>query len=263
MSAARRIALGVEYDGRAYCGWEAQRGQPTVQAVLERALSAVAARPVRTVCAGRTDARVHASGQVVHLDSEAPRDERAWVHGTNAHLPADVRVQWARVVGAAFHARFSARARTYRYLIFNRRVRPALYHGRATWEYRPLDAERMQAGADYLLGEHDFSAYRARACQARSAVRTVYRLEVQRRGALVIIEVCANAFLHHMVRNIAGVLCAIGAGEREPRWAGEVLEGRERARGGVTAPPDGLYLAGVEYPARFGLPPLPPSPLLW
>ena len=258
-----RIALGIEYDGRPYCGWQFQDHSPSVQVVVEQALSNVAAHPVRVICAGRTDTGVHAAEQVVHFDTQAIRDDKAWVMGSNANLPKSVSVLWIRQVGASFHARFSAIRRRYRYVIFNRHVRPAFLGGRVAFCFRPLDETRMQAAAQYLLGEHDFNAYRAVACQAKSPVRTVYRLDVTRRDELILIDIEANAFLHHMVRNIAGVLMAIGAGEREVEWAKQVLDGRDRSLGGVTAPPDGLYLMAVTYPEAFGLPRLPPSSALW
>jgi tRNA pseudouridine38-40 synthase len=258
-----RIALGIEYDGRPYCGWQYQDHSPSVQAEVEQALSNVAAHPVRVTCAGRTDTGVHAAEQVVHFDTEAIRDGKAWVMGTNTNLPNSVSVLWAQAVDETFHARFSALRRRYRYVIFNRPVRPAVLAGRVAFNFRPLDESRMRAAAQYLLGEHDFNAYRALACQAKSPVRTVYRLDVTRRDELILIDIEANAFLHHMVRNIAGVLMAIGAGELEPEWAKEVLDGRDRSLGGVTAPPDGLYLMEVVYPEVFALPRLPPSSALW
>ncbi len=253
-----RLALGVEYDGSRFAGWEAQPGRRTVQEAVETALSRVADHPVRVVCAGRTDAGVHAWGQVVHLDAPVHRAERAWLLGGNANLPTDVGLAWARPVPEEFDARRSALRRHYRYLVYNHALRPALLRERVCWECRPLDAERMQAAGAFLLGEHDFSAFRAAACQARSPVRRVERLEVSRRGRLVAIDVVANAFLHHMVRNIAGVLMAIGLGKEPPEWARQVLDGRDRRLGGVTAEPQGLYLVGVEYPARFETPPVPP-----
>jgi len=249
-----RIALGIEYDGSAFNGWQQQPGVRTVQNCVEQALSKVAAHPVAIICAGRTDAGVHASGQVVHFDTHAERSLRAWTLGTNTELPADVNVRWAQAVDDSFHARFSARARHYRYVILNRSVRSALYRTRASWEPRPLDITCMNAAAQHLLGEHDFSAYRAQQCQSKSPVRVMQRLEVQRHDDFLHIEVRANAFLHHMVRNIAGVLMTIGRGEREPDWAREVLETRDRRLGGVTAPAQGLYLLAVEYPQEFGLP---------
>lgn len=258
-----RIALGIEYDGRPYCGWQYQDHSPSVQVVVEQALSKVAAQPIRVICAGRTDTGVHAAEQVVHFDTDAQREDKAWVKGSNANLPTSVRVLWARNVSDNFHARFSAVRRRYRYVIFNRNVRPAFLAGRVAFDYRLLDEARMQEAAWYLLGEHDFNAYRAVACQARSPIRTVYRLDVARRDELILIDIEANAFLHHMVRNIAGVLMAIGAGEQEPVWAKQVLHGRDRCLGGVTGPPDGLYLMEVVYPDEFGLPQLPPSSALW
>ena len=258
-----RIALGIEYDGRPYCGWQFQDHSPSVQAAVEQALSSVADQPVRVICAGRTDTGVHAAEQVVHFDTEVVRDDKAWIMGSNANLPKSVSVLWVKPVNETFHARFSALRRRYRYVIFNRDVRPAFLAGRVAFCYRPLEVTRMQAAAQYLLGEHDFNAYRALACQAKSPVRTVYRLEVIRQDELILIDIEANAFLHHMVRNIAGVLMTIGAGEQEPTWAKQVLEGRDRSLGGVTAPPDGLYLMEVTYPEAFGIPRLPPSSALW
>lgn len=246
--------MGVEYDGTAFAGWQLQNGLATVQGAVEHALSRVAAMPVRVHCAGRTDAGVHAAEQVIHFDTTAQRTARAWVYGGNANLPPHVSFLWARVVSEDFHARFSAQRRRYRYVIFSRPVRPTFLQGRVAWDYRSLDLARMQAAAQHLLGTHDFSAYRAQQCQAKNPVRTLHRLEVTRAGELIYLEVEANAFLHHMVRNIAGVLLEIGAGERDPAWAQEVLLGRQRALGGVTAPPQGLYLMSVEYPAQYALP---------
>jgi tRNA pseudouridine38-40 synthase len=226
-----------------------------VQAAVERALSFVAAHPVEVSCAGRTDAGVHAAWQVIHFDSGARRSQRSWLLGGNANLPAAVRMLQVQPVAADFHARFSARSRSYRYVILNREVPGALLRGRVTWERRPLQVERMQQGAGYLLGEHDFNAFRAVACQARSPVRTIHRLRVVRSGALVYLDIEANAFLHHMVRNIAGVLISVGCGERPAEWVGEVLAQRDRTRGGITAPADGLYLVGVNYPSCYAIDP--------
>lgn len=261
-----RYALILEYDGSDYAGWQSQdpvaTPQPTVQRCLEQALSRVADHPVAVICAGRTDAGVHATAQIVHFDSAAPRPLRAWVWGVNTHLPQSIVVLAAQHVPPDFHARFSAQRRRYRYVILSRPIRPSLAAQRVAWDYRPLDEQRMAAAAVHLLGEHDFSAYRAVACQAKNPVRTLYRLEIVRRGDLITLDIEANGFLHHMVRNIAGVLMAIGAGEREPDWARTVLEGRDRRLGGVTAPPGGLYLTGVSYPSHYGLPVLcDPAPL--
>ncbi len=263
-----RIALGVEYDGANFNGWQIQaQGQGySVQGRVEQALAKVANHEVRTFCAGRTDSGVHATGQIIHFDSEAVRKTRGWVLGANAHLPDDVAVIWAKPVSDAFHARFSAQRRRYRYVIYSRPVRPTFLARRVTWEYRTLDIERMQAAASYLLGEHDFSSFRAYGCQAKSPVRTVHELKLSRsgeRGEFIMLDIEANAFLHHMVRNIVGVLSAIGAGERPVEWAREVLEYRDRKLGGVTAPPYGLYLVGVEYPEEFGIPYLSPPQMVW
>lgn len=250
-----RVAIGVQYDGSGFRGWQAQQPRTrTVQTVLEQALAKVANHPVRLVCAGRTDAGVHGVGQVAHFDTTALRSERAWVRGGNAHLPLDISLNWARETPDDFHARFAALARRYRYLILNRPQRSALWRERAAWHYRPLDAERMQRASQALVGEHDFSSFRAAECQARHPVRTVHELTLRRQGDGIVLDVEANAFLHHMVRNIAGVLMAIGAGDRPVEWAREVLERRDRTQAGVTAPAEGLYLVAVRYPEQFGLP---------
>lgn len=259
-----RIALGIEYDGSGFSGWQAQRhAVRTVQEELQKSLTKVADHPVEVICAGRTDAGVHGTGQVVHFDTTAERTERAWVYGGNSNLPKDICVRWAKPVSEEFHARFSALRRSYRYVILNRDIRSAVLAERVSLEYRKLDEERMARAARYLLGEHDFSSYRAVACQAHSPVRTIYRLDVGRQADIVVIDAEANGFLHHMVRNIAGVLMTIGAGEREPDWAHEVLEARDRTSGGVTAPPHGLYLVGVDYPPSFGIPRLSPPSIVW
>ena len=258
-----RVALAVEYDGSPYCGWQYQDHSPSVQAHVEAALSKVANQPLRVVCAGRTDTGVHATGQIIHFDTDVERSMHSWVFGANANLPVSISVLWAQAVSENFHARFSAIRRRYRYVILNRHIRPAIQANRAVWEYRPLDESRMAEAARYLVGEHDFSSYRALACQAKSPVRTMTRLDVSRHGDLVFLDLEANAFLHHMVRNIAGVLMTIGAGEQQPVWAKEVLERRDRTLGGVTAPAGGLYLTGVDYPPEFELPVLSRSPLVW
>jgi tRNA pseudouridine38-40 synthase len=249
-----RFAAGLEYDGRAYSGWQFQPGLNTVQDVVQRAFARVADAPITCVCAGRTDAGVHALAQVVHFDSDAARSERAWRLGANTYLPPDVSVVWAREVPAQFHARYSALTRSYRYLILNRDSRPGLATGRATWERRSLDPERMHSAAQPLLGEHDFSAFRAIECQAKSPVRRIEHLRVSRQGQWISIDITANAFLHHMVRNIAGLLLSIGYGDSAPERVAAVLESRDRKTNAATAPPDGLYLAAVNYPPVFGLP---------
>jgi tRNA pseudouridine38-40 synthase len=248
-----RVALGVEYDGSEFHGWQFQGDVRSVQECLEDAVSKVADHPVSVHCAGRTDTGVHATAQVVHFETIAQRNNRSWILGCNANLPDDVSIAWARKMPDHFHARFSAVARRYRYQIVNRAFRSALWRTRAVWIHRPLDVQRMQRAAEALVGTHDFSSYRALACQAKHPVRTIHSLRVTREGELVTIEVHANAFLHHMVRNIAGVLLAIGKGDQEASWAGEVLALRDRTLGGVTAPPQGLCLTGVDYPDEFGL----------
>ena len=249
-----RIAIGLEYDGSRFHGWQLQDGVSTVQQQVEEALSRVAGQMVRVHCAGRTDAGVHALCQVVHFDSPAVRPMRGWMLGANANLTDDVAVVWARQVRDDFHARFSAFGRTYRYLILNRAPRPGLMARRVTWVRSPLDDELMHRAGQALVGTHDFSAYRAQGCQAKTPVRTLTQLSVRRQGDYVELVVSANAFLHHMVRNIAGVLIAIGQGDAPPGWAGEVLAGGDRTLGGVTAPSDGLYFSAVDYPAAYGLP---------
>jgi tRNA pseudouridine38-40 synthase len=249
-----RLAVGLEYDGRAYSGWQFQPGLKTVQDEVQRAFSRVADSPVDCICAGRTDAGVHALAQVLHFDSDAARNERAWRLGANTYLPADVSIVWVREVPAHFHARYSALARSYRYLILNRDSRPGLATGRATWERRPLDVARMHEAAQVLVGEHDFSAFRAIECQAKTPMRRVDRLAVRRQDEWVAVEVTANAFLHHMVRNITGLLLAVGLGDSPAERVAAVLASRDRKTNAATAPPDGLYLTAVQYPAEFGLP---------
>jgi len=249
-----RIALGIEYDGSAYCGWQRQAEGATVQASVEQGVSAVADHGVQVVCAGRTDTGVHATNQVIHFDTTAMRNDSNWVKGANANLPHDIRVQWAMPVDEQFHARFSARRRHYRYVIMNRPVASAILQRRVCHECRPLDHNSMQTAALALLGEHDFTAFRAAACQAKSPRREIYRLDVTRSGSCIYIDVEANAFLHHMVRCIAGVLLAIGRGEQPVGWASDVLACRDRTLSGVNAPPGGLYLANVSYEPDFSLP---------
>ena len=258
-----RIALGIEYDGHGFVGWQYQEQGRSVQDCVEQALAKVADHPLRVACAGRTDTGVHALGQVVHFDTDAQRSERAWVFGANTHLPKGVAVLWAREMNDAFHARFSAKRRRYRYVIFNRPVRPTFLAWRVAWEYRPLNESRMAEAAQHLIGEHDFNAYRASGCQAKSPVRRVERIDVWRKDDLVFIEIEANAFLHHMVRNIAGVLMSIGAGEQETDWSRQVLHLRDRSLAGVTAPAHGLYLLDVDYAPDFELPRLSPTQLVW
>ncbi|MGH8184402.1 MAG: tRNA pseudouridine(38-40) synthase TruA [Rhodanobacteraceae bacterium] len=256
-----RVALGIEYDGTDFFGWQRLGHGPSVQAEVESALSFVAAHPVEVTCAGRTDAGVHARCQVVHFDSNAERDARAWVLGATTRLPRAVAVLWARAMPDDFHARFSARARRYRYVLLNRAIRPALEARFVAWERVPLDAEAMHAAAQALPGEHDFSSFRAASCQARHARRCVNAISVRRDDEHVIVEIEANAFLHHMVRNIVGSLLEVGRGERPIAWIAELLAARDRGLAGVTAMPQGLTFVGPRYPAQWALPPdvtLPP-----
>jgi tRNA pseudouridine38-40 synthase len=249
-----RIAVGIEYDGRGYSGWQFQPGLQTLQDVVQRAFARVADSPIEVTCAGRTDAGVHALGQVTHFDTDVVRSERSWRLGANTYLPGDVSVAWVREVPAHFHARFAALSRSYRYVIFNRDSRSALAAGRATWERRPLDADAMHAAAQALVGEHDFSGFRAIECQSKSPVRLLERIQVSRRGEWLAIEVTANAFLHHMVRNIAGLLIAVGSGDSPVSRVAAVLASRDRKQNAATALPDGLYLQSVRYPDEFSLP---------
>lgn len=246
-----RYAAVVEYDGRPFCGWQRQSHAPSVQACVEQALSYVAAESITVQCAGRTDTGVHALGQVIHFDSEAERSLRSWLLGVNSNLPEGVAIRRIQPVSEDFHARFSARARSYRYVIINQDTRPALLAGKATWCIKPLAVERMQQAASSLLGEHDFTSFRALACQAHTPIRTLHEFRVRREGSLVILDVMANAFLHHMVRNLAGVLMQIGSAEREVSWAAELLQQRDRSQAGVTAKPDGLYFLAVQYDSQF------------
>jgi tRNA pseudouridine38-40 synthase len=250
-----RYALALEYDGRAFCGFQSQREGCGVQDALQHALAAIAGAPVRVAAAGRTDAGVHATSQVAHFDTDAVRPDAAWVRGVNTSLPPATAVLWAVAVDTTFHARFAATARHYAYLLQNRAERPALLAGRVGWYHRPLDLDAMQRATARLVGTHDFSAFRAAECQAKSPVKTLARAEVRRDGTLIRFEFSANAFLHHMVRNLVGALVEIGAGRRDVGWIGELLDARDRTRGAATFAADGLYFCGADYDARFGLPP--------
>jgi tRNA pseudouridine38-40 synthase len=249
-----RIALGLEYDGSGFCGWQTQPSGCAVQDALERALSEVAAESIQTQSAGRTDAGVHALAQVVHFDTNARRPLTAWVRGVNTLLPRTIAVNWAHPVPDSFHARFSARGRAYRYLLLNRPERPGLRAQHVGWHHRPLDLARMREGGRHLLGTHDFSAFRAAECQARSPVKELRRAGIERAGDLVVFDFAADAFLHHMVRNLVGSLVKVGNGSRPPAWIGEVLAGCDRGRAAPTYPASGLYLTEVEYEAAWGLP---------
>jgi tRNA pseudouridine38-40 synthase len=249
-----RIALGIEYDGSRFHGWQYQASVSSVQNAVETALSQVAAQPITVVCAGRTDAGVHATAQVVHFNTTAIRNERAWIMGTNASLPSEVRVLWARPVPETFNARRSAVLRRYRYILYNYPIRPGLLRKQVGWYYRALDASLMNEAAQYWVGEHDFSSFRAAECQSTTPIRRMVSIEIKQIRDVIIIDVAANAFLHHMVRNMVGALIRVGSGKANPFWAKEVLEARDRRKAGITAPPNGLYLVSVEYPAHFGLP---------
>jgi tRNA pseudouridine38-40 synthase len=255
-----RIALGLEYDGRGFCGWQSQPGGCGIQDCLEEALARIHGCPVATLVAGRTDAGVHATAQVVHFEAVNPRPLQAWIRGVNSHLPAGVSVLWAQAVPEAFDARRSARERTYRYVLLNRPVRPALLAGRVGWLFGDLDDEAMALAAQSLVGTHDFSAFRAAECQAKTPIRELRSAQVTRQGDLVYFDFRANAFLHHQIRNMVGALLWVGLGRRPQAWVAEVLASRDRTRGAATFMPDGLYLAGVRYDAAFGLPDSPVLP---
>jgi tRNA pseudouridine38-40 synthase len=256
-----RIALGLEYDGAHFAGWQTQPDRSAVQDAVEAALFAFATEPVQVVCAGRTDTGVHATGQVVHLDTPIERGDSSWVRGVNRYLPPAAAVRWARPVPADFHARFSAISRTYDYWILNDPVRSPLHRGRAGWVFRPLDEVAMGEAAALLLGTHDFTSFRSAQCQARTPVRQLHRLEVSRRGRMLRVQVHANAFLHHMVRNLVGTLVWVGLGRRPAAWAAEVLAARDRSLAAPTFEAGGLYLSRVEYDPAFGLPEMPdPNP---
>ena len=261
-----RCAFGVEYEGSGFFGWQVQRQEPTIQACLEKAISRVADHVVHVVCCGRTDTGVHAQCQVAHFDTRARRSERSWILGANSHLPVGISVLWLREVDDSFHARFSACARTYRYRILNRWVRPALGANGLAWCRYPLDAGLMNEAAQVLRGEHDFSAFRASSCQARHAVREILDISVARVNNEVRIDVTANGFLYHMVRNIAGSLMIVGREEKPANWLQDLLLGRDRRLAAATAPPEGLYFVGARYPAQYGLPgqaaDFPPGPEL-
>jgi tRNA pseudouridine38-40 synthase len=249
-----RIALCLEYDGAGFSGWQSQAGGNTVQDVLEAALSEIAGTRIQVVCAGRTDAGVHATAQVVHFDTRTERPVTAWIRGSNAHLPRTVAVRWAVPINPDFHARFSARGRSYRYILLNRPERPGLLGGKVGWCHRPLDLAAMQTAAACLIGEHDFSSFRASECQAKSPIKTLSRFEIARQGDLVVFDCCGNAFLHHMVRNLVGALVYVGMGRETPAWFAALLAARDRRRGAPTFAPDGLYLMGVDYGDQWDLP---------
>lgn len=249
-----RIAIGVEYDGSPYCGWQSQAEGQTVQDTLQLALSRIAGEPISVIAAGRTDTGVHALEQVIHFDTRAERPLTAWVRGVNALLPVSIAARWAHPVPDEFHARFSAHGRSYRYLLINRPVRSAIHAGKAGWFHAPLDVAAMQAAAKCLVGAHDFSAFRAAQCQAKSPVKHLHLLEIRRHGEMLIFDLSADAFLHHMVRNIIGCLVYVGKGKYSPEWLAEILASRERSLAAPTFAPDGLYLRRIQYEAKWGLP---------
>lgn len=249
-----RVAIGVSYLGQRYCGWQSQPSGASVQDHVEAALSRFAGTPIRTVCAGRTDSGVHALMQVVHFDTALEREPFSWVRGTNRYLPNDIALQWARTVPSSFHSRASAMARRYAYIVLESPVRPSLDHGRVGWSFRPLNISAMREAAAHLIGEHDFSSFRAAECQARGPVKRLAQLDIERRGAYWRFDFEANAFLHHMVRNIMGCLLAVGHGLHPPDWMRSVLAARSRAAAAPTFAPDGLYFLGPVYAAEWGLP---------
>jgi tRNA pseudouridine38-40 synthase len=250
-----RIALGLEYDGAPFHGWQSQADGSGVQDALERALAAIAGAGIRTIAAGRTDAGVHATIQVAHFDTEATRPDTAWVRGANALLPQSIAVRWALPIGAEFHARYSATGRSYTYLLLDRPVRPALLSGKVGWYHRPLAVEAMRNAAAQLLGRRDFSAFRAAECQASSPVRTLDRIDIAREDDMIRFDFHADAFLQHMVRNIVGALVYVGSGRQPPGWVAELAAGRDRTRAAPTFAACGLYLTGIDYPPRWNLPP--------
>lgn len=249
-----KIALGVEYLGTAYNGWQRQSHAPSVQFALEQALSQIASEPIEIYCAGRTDSGVHGIGQVIHFETSAVRPMNAWWLGSNALLPSDIRIRWAKIVSEEFHARFSAKARRYQYWIENRPVHSPVWINRMTWIKYPLDAIKMHAAAQYFLGEQDFNALRSCECQSHSSFRNVMHASVRRQGDLLCFDVKANAFLHHMVRNMIGVLLEVGQNRKPVDWVGTVLHSKDRTQAGVTAKPDGLYLLQVDYPSQYEIP---------
>lgn len=257
-SNSSRIALGIEYDGGDYAGWQKQKSpqKETVQQHVELALSKIADHEIRVTCAGRTDSGVHATCQVIHFDPKIDRGSKAWTEGVNSLLPKSIRVRWCSDQQPEFHARFSALSRRYLYLVYTRDTESALLHSRATFTRRALDASRMHKAAQHLIGERDFSSFRAAGCQSATAMRNVMHANIYRRGGFLVFDVKANAFLQHMVRNIMGSLLQVGVGEQPPQWIAELLSCKDRTLAAKTAPPDGLYLCAVEYPAHFGLGPL-------
>nr|WP_136251928.1 tRNA pseudouridine(38-40) synthase TruA [Ningiella ruwaisensis] len=256
-----RIALGIEYFGHAYKGWQRQEHVSSVQAKVEDALAQILQEKVEVVCAGRTDAGVHATGQIIHFDTTLSRPLKAYTRGMNTLLPDDIAVTWAQEVSEDFHARFSAHARRYRYVIYNDALRPGIMQKGLTHVYQPLNEQLMHEGAQHLVGEHDFSAFRASLCQSKTPFRNVQRVSVYRKGRYIVVDIQANAFLHHMVRNIVGSLLIVGQNEQSPSWMADLLAAKDRTKAAATAKPNGLYLVKVHYPDTFSLPDMPIGPL--
>jgi tRNA pseudouridine38-40 synthase len=257
-----RIALSLEYDGSRFFGWQSQHGLLTIQGVVEEALSKVADDKIQVICAGRTDTGVHASHQVIHFDTNKSRNLRSWIHGANTYLPKEVVINNGSEQDENFHARYSATSRRYRYVIYNSPNRPGLYRNYLTWYFRPLKHVVMQKAAQYLLGENDFTSFRAAECQSKTPMRCVHSLDIKRHGDLVVIDIVANAFLHHMVRNIAGVLMMVGAEKHPVIWVKDILEAKDRRLGAETAPPNGLYLVDINYHEQFKIPKNNVGPLI-
>ena len=251
-----RIALGIEYDGTPYCGWQSQAGGCAVQDAIQKSLNQITGEAITVIAAGRTDTGVHAMEQVVHFDTQVNRPMTAWVRGVNAFLPSSIVILWAHSVAEDFHARFSAQARSYSYYLYCRPVRSALYQGKVGWFHQQLDIEQMRAAAQFLLGEHDFSAFRASACQAKSPIKNLTILNIQEQEGMITLDLTANAFLHHMVRNIVGCLVYVGKGKHEPKWIQKILESGDRSLAAPTFAPDGLYFRRVKYETKWGLPQL-------
>ena len=258
-----RIALGLEYDGSTFCGWQSQPSGCGVQDYLERALANIAGHPLRVVTAGRTDTGVHALEQVVHFDTTAYRPDSAWVRGVNSFLPPSVAIQWAKPVADDFHARFGAIERAYRYILLNQTVRPGLMQGKVGWYHLPLNVEAMRVAANMLIGEHDFSAFRAAECQAKSPVKVMRAIDIVQQGNFIVFDLRANAFLHHMVRNIIGSLIYVGNGKHNPDWMQLLLQCADRTQAAPTFSPAGLYLAKIAYDAKWALPDCAKSSLLF
>lgn len=258
-----RFAACIEYNGKHYNGWQKQSHAPSIQDAIESAASNVADESVKVVAAGRTDTGVHATGQIIHFDLNVERTPRELVRGINRYLPDDICVIWAVPIDVDFHARYSALNRRYRYVVLNRSIRPACLHGRVAWHHRPLNIASMQSAASCLLGEHDFSAFRAAGCQNKNPVKTIHKIVVNRSGDWVWLDIAANGFLQHMVRNIMGVLIRIGEGIEPPEWSGHVLKSGDRKQGGVTSPAGGLYFVSASYDMKFKLPEIPPACRFW